>query len=138
MGCYNRHYILYVKIYLSFDSEIGGDATEEMLVPEKGWLTLPTCGEEGGVKRSFDLSCISRILKSLESPTALLIEPAVLVTFGELTTGLPEVVILEDKIRRLSSQSKDWGPPVAAPPSLLTRTSLIKGMNTWFDSSSEL
>ena len=58
-------------------------------------------------------------------------------TFGECVTGLLEDAMLDGN-SRLSSTSRDCGPPLPVPLSLFTLTSLMKGMNTWFDSSSEL
>ena len=52
-------------------------------------------------------------------------------------TGLLEDTMLDGK-SRLSSTSRDCGPPLPVPLSLFTLTSLMKGMNTWLDSSSEL
>ena len=58
-------------------------------------------------------------------------------TLGECVTGLLDDTMLDGKCR-LSSTSRDCGPPLPVPLSLFTLTSLMKGMNTWFDSSSEL
>ena len=120
--------------YLSLDRDTGGEAAHPPIAP-KVWLLLPIWGDDGGVKRETDLSWMSGNLHSRLSPVVLLLE-AVAFTTGECV-GLFKDAILEGKCR-LSSPSRDWGPPLPVPLSLFTLTSLMKGMNTWFDSSSEL
>lgn len=94
--------------------------------------SFPTWGDEGGdnLSRAFPLP-VRLDPEAPGEPTSLIKRSELLPTKLEPLPPVPAMLIVDET----SSRSMEWFPW----PSLPTRTSLTKGMNTWLvDSSSEL